>query len=173
LDVVKHHHERLNGQGYPYGLDANKIGPFTKIVSIVDVYDAITSKRVYHDEITPYMALNSLYKKKGIEFDPQLIERFIKCLGVYPIGSVVELNTGQVGMVSYFSEKHHLSPTILLILDENKHPYESQRYINLSSEIWRRDKNRPEIKRIVSSNEFSIDIPQIVQTQSLQLINHQ
>ena len=133
LNIVIQHHERLDGSGYPNRLDDNKISLFSKLVSIVDVYDAVTSKRVYHDETTPYQALNDIYQHRDKDFDPQLVQQFIKCLGIYPIGSLVELTSGQVGVVAFFSEKNHLSPTVMLILDEHKKPYDKYRYVNFLS----------------------------------------
>jgi len=169
LNIVIQHHERLDGSGYPNKLDNKRISEFSKLVSIVDVYDAITSKRVYHDETTPYKALNDIYKHREREFDPHLVEQFIKCLGIYPIGSLVELNTGQVGVVVFFSEKSHLSPTVMLILDEHKKPYDKYRYINLGSKAWAQHVRKPEISRIADPNEFGIDLPGIILSESVQL----
>jgi HD-GYP domain-containing protein (c-di-GMP phosphodiesterase class II) len=169
LDIIIQHHERLNGSGYPHNLEHGQISHFSKLVSIVDVYDAITSNRVYHKETTPFNALNDIYKHREKEFDSHLVEQFIKCLGIYPIGSLVELNTGQVGVVVFFSEKSHLSPTIMLILDEQKSPYDQYRYVNLGSHVWDQQKIKPEIKRIADPNEFGLDLPEIIFKESLHL----
>ncbi|KPJ90354.1 MAG: hypothetical protein AMJ53_13815 [Gammaproteobacteria bacterium SG8_11] len=169
LDIIVQHHERLNGSGYPYNLQHGEISHFSKLVSIVDVYDAITSNRVYHKETTPFNALNDIYKHREKEFDTRLVEHFIKCLGIYPIGSLVELNTGQVGVVVFFSEKNHLSPTVMLILDEHKKPYEQYRYVNLGSPAWEKQNQKPEIKRIADPADYGIDLPEIVFKESLHL----
>jgi HD-GYP domain-containing protein (c-di-GMP phosphodiesterase class II) len=169
LDIIVQHHERLNGSGYPYNLQHGQISHFSRIVSIVDVYDAITSKRVYHDETTPFNALSDIYKQREKDFDSGLVEQFIKCLGIYPIGSLVELNTGQVGVVVFFSEKSHLSPTVMLILDEQKSPYAQYRYVNLGSTAWENHNVKPEIKRIADPAEFNIDLPDIIFKESLHL----
>jgi len=154
---------------YPYNLNESQISYFSKLVSIVDVYDAITSKRVYHDGTTPYKALNDIYKGRDKEFDTSLVENFVKCLGVYPIGSLVELNTGQVGIVVYFAEKSHLTPTIMLVLDEHKKPYNQFSYINLGSSVWDKQGQKPEIKRIADPLEFGLDLPQIIHKESLHM----
>jgi len=169
LDIIVQHHERLNGRGYPYQLEHGQISEYSKIVSIVDVYDAITSKRVYHTETTPFNALNDIYKLREKEFDKRLVEQFIKCLGIYPIGSLVELSTGQVGIVVFFSEKSHLSPTVMLVLDEHKKPYDQYRYVNLGSQVWQKHGAKPEIKRIADPAEFGLDLPEIVFKESLHL----
>jgi HD-GYP domain-containing protein (c-di-GMP phosphodiesterase class II) len=169
LDIIIQHHERLNGSGYPYNLQHGQISHFSKLVSIVDVYDAITSNRVYHKETTPFNALNDIYKHREKEFDSRLVEQFIKCLGIYPIGSLVELNTGQVGIVVFFSEKSHLSPTVMLILDEHKTPYDQYRYVNLGSPAWEKQTLKPEIKKIADPEEFGLDLPEIIFKESLHL----
>ena len=169
LDIIIQHHERPNGNGYPYNLQHGQISHFSKLVSIVDVYDAITSKRAYHNETTPFNALNTIYNDREKEFDPHLVEQFIKCLGIYPIGSLVELNTGQIGIVVFFSEKSHLSPTIMLILDEHKVPYDRYRYVNLGSAVWEAQKLKPEIKRIADPDEYNLDLAEIVFKESLHL----
>jgi hypothetical protein len=169
LNIIVQHHERLNGSGYPYNLQHGQISHFSRIVSIVDVYDAITSKRVYHDETPPFNALSDIYKQREKDFDSGLVEQFIKCLGIYPIGSLVELNTGQVGVVVFFSEKNHLSPTVMLILDEQKIPYNQYRYVNLGSTVWEKHNEKPEIKRIADPAEFNIDLPDIIFKESLHL----
>jgi hypothetical protein len=97
------------------------------------------------------------------------VEQFIKCLGIYPIGSLVELNTGQVGIVVFFSEKSHLSPTVMLILDEQKTPYDQYRYVNLGSPAWEKQNLKPEIKRIADPEEFGLDLPEIIFKESLHL----
>lgn len=169
LNIIVQHHERLNGSGYPYNLQHGQISHFSRIVSIVDVYDAITSKRVYHEETTPFNALSDIYKQREKDFDSALVEQFIKCLGIYPIGSLVELSTGQVGVVVFFSEKSHLSPTVMLILDEHKTPYDQFRYVNLGSTVWEKHNVKPEIKRIADPAEFNLDLPDIIFKESLHL----
>ena len=99
LDIVRSHHERINGRGYPDGLTADFIGLLVQITSIVDVYDAITSDRCYQDGIAPHDALKNMFNWAGEKFDADLVENFIKCLGIYPIGSMLELNTGHIGIV--------------------------------------------------------------------------
>ena len=169
LNIIVQHHERLNGSGYPYNLQHGQISDYSKLVSIVDVYDAITSNRVYHRETTPFNALNEIYKDREKEFDTRLVEQFIKCLGIYPIGSLVELNTGQVGIVVFFSEKSHLAPTVMLILDEHKKAYDQYRYVNLGSPVWEKQKLKPEIKRIADPEQYGLDLPEIIFKESLHL----
>lgn len=132
LDIVKHHHERRNGKGYPSQLDGDEINNMTRIVAIVDVYDAITSDRCYHDAITPYDALKNMYEWVKEDFDKDMIEKFIKCLGIYPIGCVVKLNLGHVGIIVSASEKTKLRPILLLVSNSKGEHFPQPKLINLA-----------------------------------------
>jgi len=167
LQVVKHHHERENGGGYPNGLHGQQLNQFTKIVTIVDVYDAITSDRVYHDAINPSTALNNMYKWAPNDFDQTLFNAFIKCLGIYPTGSLVELNTGEVGIVTSSTQSHRLKPTVLLILDKDKNCYQSHRLMNLASSVWRHQSKPLEVLRIIENRSFGIDVNKVLVSNML------
>lgn len=167
LTIVRNHHERLNGQGYPDKLVDNDISYFTKIVSITDVYDAITSDRCYHDGMTPHEALKKLYEWMPDNFDTKLMQAFIRTIGIYPVGSVVELQTGHIGLVVKLSESHRLKPVVMLIMNRDKEYYPRRKLINLSSSIWDKKNGKPEIKRILDAKEFNIDIKTIINEESL------
>ena len=97
--IAHTHHERDNGCGYPRKLAGKQIPIFGKMAAIVDCYDAMTSDAVYRCAISSHKALRTLYARKDEEFQAGLIEQFIQCIGVYPVGSLVELTTGEVGVV--------------------------------------------------------------------------
>ncbi len=167
LEVVKFHHERENGGGYPDGLRGPQLNRFTKIVTIVDVYDAITSDRVYHDAINPSNALNKMYKWAPNDFDQGLFNEFIKCLGIYPVGSLVELNTGEVGIVTACSQNYRLKPTVLLILDKDKHLYKTHKLINLASSVWRHELVPLEVSRVIENHSFGINVNKVLASNML------
>ena len=167
LDIVRSHHERINGRGYPDGLTADFIGLLVQITSIVDVYDAITSDRCYHDGIAPHDALKNMFDWAGDNFDADLVEKFIRCLGIYPIGSMVELNTGHIGIVVSASEKARLRPIILVVINRNGERYDIPRLLNLAHPQWSKKENLLEVKRIVSSHETDLDMHQIVGNEAL------
>jgi len=169
LQVIQNHHERLDGKGYPHKLVDHQINHYTKLVSIVDVYDAITSKRAYHDAMNPHDALNIIFKSDKGSFDQGLLEQFIKYLGVYPIGSVVELSSGQVGVVMSFNDKHHLTPLILLVLDENKLPYNQYRYLNLAHAVYKKNKEPLHISGIVKPEAYDLDVATIIKNESFHI----
>lgn len=160
LEVVRSHHERVDGSGYPRGLKGEEISQFATIVSVVDVYDAITSDRVYHMGISPHEALNLMYGWTPHSFLRDLIESFIKCLGIYPIGSIVELETGEVGVVMTMNLAQRMRPIITLVLDTEKKPYPMRKLLNLAHYA---DDNWPlNIKRILQSNAYGIDVRSLV-----------
>ena len=97
IDVAHGHHERLDGQGYPRGLGATLIAYFTRIISIIDCFDAITSNRVYDRARTVKDAFKVLMECRDSHFDAELVMRFIEWLGIFPVGTLVELHTGEVG----------------------------------------------------------------------------
>ena len=167
LDIVKHHHERRNGKGYPSQLEGDEINNLTRIVAIVDVYDAITSDRCYHDAITPYDALKNMYEWVNEDFDKDIIEKFIKCLGIYPIGCVVELNLGHVGIVVSASEKSKLRPIVLLILNSKRAVFPSPKLINLAHPRWKTGSQKLEVKRILSKNEYDFNIKDIIANENV------
>lgn len=167
LTIVRNHHERLSGQGYPDKLNEQSISYFTKIVSITDVYDAITSDRVYHDGMTPHLAIQKLYEWMPNNFDKDLVQKFIRTLGIYPIGSVVELKTGHVGLVVKLNEVQRMKPVVMLIMNRNREFYPRRKLVNLASSIWEKQEGRPEIKRILDAKEFNIDVKKIIDEESL------
>ncbi len=120
VDVAHTHHERLDGQGYPRGLVASQIPYYAKIVALADSYDAITSSRCYDGARASMEALDIIYKCRGVQFDSELAISFIKCIGIYPPGAIVELNTGEVGIVISANNDSKLRPKILLVRNKDK-----------------------------------------------------
>ncbi len=133
-DIALSHHEREGGQGYPNGTTGEHTLLWTKLVSIVDVYDAITSDRCYHKGMSPTEALTRLYGWRGTDFSPELIEQFIQCLGIFPIGSIVELNTAEVAIVITNEPLKRLQPKIEIIMDQDKNPVYSPRIVDLADQ---------------------------------------
>ncbi|UCE90070.1 MAG: HD-GYP domain-containing protein [Pseudomonadota bacterium] len=169
LDIVHYHHERIGGRGYPKGFTGDQISQLTKLVSIVDVYDAVTSDRCYHDGITPHQALNNIYKWAPGNFDQELVESFIRCLGIYPIGSLVELNTGDIGVVVVATERNRLRPMVLLVLDADHKPYSQRTIINLANPKWAEGGEKLEIVHILEGDAYGINVPAIIEDECRQL----
>ncbi len=131
VDAVREHHERYNGSGYPSGLKGEAIGLLSQIVGIVDYYDTMTSDWVDHGALSGYMAIRKIYELRDQQFHQNLVSQFIQCMGIYPIGSLVELNTGEVGVVVSMNRHRRLRPRVAMVLRPNNMPYEEIRIINL------------------------------------------
>ena len=112
--LASQHHEKFDGSGYTTGMPGADIHLFGKIGSICDVYDAMTTKRAYGDTPSPAVALKRIYGWKGQNFDPDLVDRFIMCLGIYPIGGLVRLDSGEVGVVRTANRDNLLKPKVLV-----------------------------------------------------------
>jgi len=123
LNIVACHHEREDGSGYPQRLRGVEISVPGKMAAIVDCYDALTSERSYARSYSPYEALQHLYNWRQHLFHSELVEQFIQSLGIYPVGSLVELNSGEVAVVLAHNRVRRLKPRVLAILDANKKPY--------------------------------------------------
>jgi len=111
------HHERVDGTGYPDAKHGEHISMLGKIVGIVDVYDALSSRRVYKDAILPHRVLGLLYGMSARDLDAELTEHFIRCMGIYPAGSIVKLSTGEIAVVTQISRTAPLQPKVLIVRD--------------------------------------------------------
>jgi len=116
--VIVEHHERLNGEGFPYGLKEADISDFSKIVAIANIYDNHCNHLDPRDSMTPHEALSYMFNKQKAWFDPVRLQRFVKMMGVYPPGTIVQLNDGSVGIVITLNSKKILYPRIL-VYDKN------------------------------------------------------
>jgi HD-GYP domain-containing protein (c-di-GMP phosphodiesterase class II) len=123
IEIVAQHHERFDGSGYPNGLKGDEITMLGAMSGIVDTYAAMTSSRPYREPAMPQHALRQLYAWRGTLFNPGLVEKFIQCVGIFPVGSLVELNTGEVAIVMAHSQVRRLKPRLMLILDHTRQPY--------------------------------------------------
>ncbi len=126
------HHERVDGSGYPKGLRGPEIGQYGLIAAIADTFDALTVKRPYADPVSPSAAISMLYKWRGIYFDANLVEQFIRCIGIFPVGSLVELNTGEVGVVIAQNPAKRLLPRVMVIRDAKRNPMIPQKLLDLA-----------------------------------------
>lgn len=111
LDVCLHHHEKIDGSGYPNKLAGSQISVLARMAAICDVYDAITSNRPYKSAWDPAESIHRMAEWKG-HFDTRIFQAFVKCVGIYPVGSVVRLDSGKVGVVTEQNSPSLLRPKI-------------------------------------------------------------
>lgn len=132
MAVAAEHHERFDGSGYPYKLKGDEISELGRMSAIVDVYDAITSDRCYHKGYNTTEALRKIYEWSKYHFDPKMVELFIKVVGIYPVGTVVRLESGLVGVVTEPGKENLIFPTIKVFYDKKTQKYMEPREIDLS-----------------------------------------
>ncbi len=117
------HHERYDGRGYPRGIESKKLHEFVRIVSVADVYDALTSDRVYREQIETRRAVEYLLSMSNYQFDGNIVKQFIQSIAVYPIGKGVKLSNGKIGYVIGNNKKFPTRPIVRILYDNGKKVY--------------------------------------------------
>jgi putative nucleotidyltransferase with HDIG domain len=128
------HHERLNGSGYPRGLKGDNIHLFGRILGVADVFDAVTSNRVYRPAMLPHEGLEILYSGSGNLYDPKVVDAFRRAVAIYPVGLTVILSDGRKGVVSAQNPGLSERPVVRVLEENSKRvePYEIDLKVNLS-----------------------------------------
>lgn len=155
VDIVYTHHERHDGHGYPQGIVGEAIPLYGRMVAIADFYEAVTSEYADREMLTPGTAMTELFTLRGVNFDGNLVEEFIKCIGIFPIGCTVLLKSGEVGIVIAQNRKSRLEPRLMLILDKEEKFYPVPRFIDIG---LFKGEEKLRVVRIVSPNEYGIDV---------------
>lgn len=119
IPIVEAHHERLDGSGYPFGLSGNQIPILAQIAGLVDEFDRITSIRSQESQMTPSDGASRIYKMRNGAFHEQLVEEFIKAVGIYPAGTLVELNSDEIGIVIAQNPERKLLPKVMILRDKD------------------------------------------------------
>lgn len=120
LAGIAQHHERLDGSGYPAGLAGDQIGIYGRIAGLADCFAAIISTRPYANPSPPQKALMNLYEWSGTSFHEPLVEQFVQAIGIFPVGSTVELSNGEVAVVLAHNRVRRLEPKVLVLTDRDK-----------------------------------------------------
>jgi putative nucleotidyltransferase with HDIG domain len=159
LTMVATHHERLDGSGYPHGMKGDEIPLLGRIAGIVDGYDAMIAERCYAQPRSAYDAVRELKQLGGSAYPAQLVELFIQAVGVFPTGTLVELNTGEVGIVTGQNRFRRLRPEVMLILDAHKNVRTEFTTVDLLTCEENSGNNEPAlwIRRGLERGAFGID----------------
>jgi len=131
LDGIAQHHERENGSGYPAGLKGGSISLFGRMAAIADTFSALTNPRPYADILAPYEALRSMVNWGGEFYHAPIIEQFIHAIGIFPVGSMVELSSGEVAVIISHNKVRRLQPRVLIISSRDKKPSPSPSTLDL------------------------------------------
>ncbi|HQN65792.1 MAG TPA: HD-GYP domain-containing protein [Methylophilus sp.] len=131
IEIVAQHHERANGSGYPKGLSESEIKLPSQIAGLIDVYCSITSNKSYAKAIYHQKALDEIYSLGGSLFSKELIDQLVQFMGIYPVSSLVELNTGEVALVIQQNQVRRLLPRLMVLLGPDKKRYQAPVILNL------------------------------------------
>jgi HD-GYP domain-containing protein (c-di-GMP phosphodiesterase class II) len=120
LAIVGSHHERFDGSGYPRRIKGERISLYAELAGLVDTYCAMLRKRAYRDAISSQEALESLNAVRDTQFRGPLVDQLIQCIGIYPVGSLVELNSAEVAVVIEQNQVRRLQPRVMIVLAPDK-----------------------------------------------------
>jgi HD-GYP domain-containing protein (c-di-GMP phosphodiesterase class II) len=151
------HHERYDGSGYPRGLKGSAISQTGAIAGIVDTFDMLTAPAPYGMQLPPSNALNVLFQNRGTQFHAALVEQFIQCVGAFPVGSIVELNSGEVGVVITQNLVKRLQPRVMVVQDANGNPIHPHKILDLVNEPMATPDEPYRIRRTLDQTRVKID----------------
>ena len=153
VDIAGMHHERLDGKGYPFGKKGDEISQYVRMASIVDVYDALTAERVYKAGMEPMRAFKILKDGCADSFDPVLLTKFIQCIGIHPVGTLVKLSSQNVGLVTESNPSKPLKPVVKTFYSAKHSRYTQIQNIDLSSK-----KTLDTLESAIKPKEYNIDL---------------
>lgn len=156
-ELVLLHHERHDGSGYPRGLAGAQIGMLGSIAAIVDSYSAMTAQRPFADQMSPSNALGAIYKDRGRLYSEPLVEQFIQCIGIYPVGSVVQLNSGEIGVVIAQNRVRRLQPRVMVLLDAQSNPISPHKILDLIKEPKSPGGEPYRVRRTLEASQLPLD----------------
>ena len=165
LEIIRDHHERIDGSGYPRGIKGHEVGKNTLIVALADTYDSMTTDQPWRKAMPPQVALTRMHKECAAGFGQDLVEQFIKCLGIYPIGSLVRLSDGSLGVVLSSDEETRLKPMVMLVRDDDGDEILPRKIVNLQAIARARPLDPLLIVEIVDPAAYGIDVSAVVAGQ--------
>ena len=157
INIALTHHERFDGSGYPAGLEGTVTPVYGRMAAIIDCYDAMTSSRPYCKPVSPYAALQEIYNWRNKYFQEELVEQFLQCLGAFPTGTLVEMHSGEVGIVMAQNRTRRMSPKVMLLLDSHKKPLPEYQVIDLMNQPREYNENPLTIVRGLDPGDYDID----------------
>ncbi len=159
-NIVASHHERFDGSGYPRKFSRSQIDTLAAIAGLVDSYEAMTSERPYRKAKTSFQALMELYEERDKTFPGGLVEQFIQCIGIFPVGSFVELNSGEIGVVVSRNRVQQLKPRVMILVDPSGEKMSQPQAIDLAAQYLVPAKTPRIITKIVEPEQYDLDASQ-------------
>jgi HD-GYP domain-containing protein (c-di-GMP phosphodiesterase class II) len=153
IEIVAQHHERLDGKGYPNQLNEQQVTQYGRMIAIVDSYDAMTAERVYKAGMHPIKAFKILMKETDNGYDTALVEQFINCLGIYPIGTLVKLTSGKLGLISRLNKAQPLLPFVRVFYNTRLNQAIAMEELDLSQA-----KHKDQIDCCIKPQDFNINL---------------
>jgi len=157
LNIIAAHHERFDGSGYPRSLGGEHLTLHAELAGLIDTYCAMTRHRVFSDAVSSQKALEMLSRMRGVKFREAVVDQFVQCIGLYPIGTLVELNTGEVAVVIQQNQVRRMKPRLLILLAEDKALKRRPRNLDLILEPTTPLGEPYRIKSALPSNAYGID----------------
>lgn len=164
IQVAAQHHERHDGSGYPLGLKGDEISQMGQMAAICDVYDAITSDRCYHKGMAPHEALRKILEWSKFHFNPKLVHQFMHIIGIYPVNTLVMLESGYIAVVLEQSETNLLQPIVKVFFDSKVCRRVAPRLVDLSKPLGHGGGDR--ILHHETAEKWGIDPKQFLLPQS-------
>jgi HD-GYP domain-containing protein (c-di-GMP phosphodiesterase class II) len=158
LAGIEQHHERMNGSGYPGALVGDEITIYGRMAGIVDCFAALTNHRPYAAAVSSYEALRSINGWGGEFFQEALVQQFVSSVGVFPVGSLIELSTGEVAVVVEHSKVRRLKPRVLVVTGPDKTPAAFPTMVDLLYDARGAGEDPPFIKRGLAPGAYGLDL---------------
>jgi len=160
LDMIREHHERFDGSGYPEGAAGEGISLMGRVLGLVDTFDALCSDRTFQPRLSKHHALQLLYRERNKLFQAELLEQFSQCMGVYPTGSLVELSSGQIAVVQAQNQARRLYPRVTVLTDPAKNIDSAFPQLDLWQDLGP-DGNRISVVRALAPGSFGIELAEL------------
>lgn len=158
LEAIAQHHERLNGSGYPKGLEGDEIDIYGRMAGIADCFSALIKRRPYAEAVSSYEALRSLTSWGGELFQEALVQQFVSSVGVFPVGSLIELSTGEVAIVVAHNKVRRLKPRVLIVTGPDKTPAPHPTMVDLLYDPKLGGDEPAYIKRGLPAGAYGLDL---------------
>jgi len=160
--VIHKHHERRDGSGYPRGISGDEVGTLSTISGIVDSYQSGTSERPYRKAKTSFQVLMELYGDRGHTFESTVVEHFIQCIGIFPVGSFVELNTKEIGVVINRHPTQQLKPTVMVVINAKGERIKEPETVDLANQSTGEGHSIRLITKVIDPEEQNLDVSGIL-----------